>query len=77
MAVHTFLAHRIATDELMVNSYDVIALNEGIINLLRTKGVATFRELEGVIERAKVARPLRVKAPVPAQPQPKPQEPKP
>lgn len=48
MAVHTFLAHRIATDELMVNGYDVIALNEGIVNLLKNKGVATFRELDAV-----------------------------
>jgi hypothetical protein len=76
MAVQTFLAHRIATDELMVNGYDVMALDEGIINLLKNKGIANYRDLDAVIERAKVPHPLRMK--VPTQPQPsKPEEKKP
>jgi len=69
-AVDTFLAHRIATDQLMANGYDVMVLNEGIINLLKNKGIATYRDLDAVVERAKIPHPLRVKVPTQPGPQP-------
>jgi hypothetical protein len=75
IAVHTLLAHRIAADQIMVNGYDLMALHEGIINLLKNKGIAKYQELDALIERAKIPRPLRMKSPEQASP-PKPEEPK-
>ena len=73
MAANTFLAHRIATDQLMVNGYDLMALEDGILNVLENKSVISYRDLDALVERAKVPRPLRLKL---AQPQPQPQPPK-
>ena len=73
MAANTFLAHRIATDQLMVNGYDLMALEDGILNVLKNKSVISYRDLDALVERAKVPRPLRLKL---AQPQPQPQPPK-
>jgi hypothetical protein len=77
MAVDTFLAHRIAADQLMVNGYDVMSLQDGILNALKNKGIVSYRDLDALVERAKVPRPLRMKPPQ-TQPQPlKPEEKKP
>jgi hypothetical protein len=65
IATNTLLAHRIGADQATVNGYDLIALDEGIINLLKNKGVGTYRDLDAIIERAKVPRPLRLKLPPP------------
>jgi hypothetical protein len=72
MAANTFLAHRIATDQLMVNGYDLLALQDGILNVLKNKNIVSYRDLDALVERAKVARPLRLKL---AQPQPQPLKP--
>jgi hypothetical protein len=68
LATSTLLAHRIATDQLMVNGYDILALDEGVINLLKEKGLLKYRELDALIERSKVPHPLRVKMPPQAPP---------
>ncbi|HZW91967.1 MAG TPA: hypothetical protein VFF64_03260, partial [Candidatus Eremiobacteraceae bacterium] len=70
MATNTLLAHRIAADQIMVNGYDLAALDEGLLNLLKNRNLATFRELDAIIERAKVSNPLRLKLPPQLQPQP-------
>ena len=79
MATATLLAHRIAADQIMVNGYDVMAIDEGLINLLKNKGVLSYRELDALIEHAKVPRPLRIKLapPPPTAPAPKPEDKKP
>jgi hypothetical protein len=80
MATGTLLAHRIATDQIMVNGYDLAALDEGLLNLLKNKNLATFRELDAVIERAKVPHPIRLKLPQsqpPASPNTTPEQKKP
>jgi hypothetical protein len=60
-AIHTLLAHRIATDELMVNGYDILAFEENLINLLRVKGVARDTDLAALLERSRAPHPLRLK----------------
>jgi hypothetical protein len=71
MAVGTFLAGRIATDQLMVQGIDILKLNENLLNLLARKPmVATQLELQGVIDKSRVEKILRMKPPD----QPKPRE---
>jgi hypothetical protein len=77
IGTETLLAHRIAADQLMVNGYDVLAMQEGVLNLLKNKGVGSYRDIDALVERAKVPKPLRVKMPAAAQPtppSPKPEE---
>ena len=76
--IHTLLAHRIATDELMVNGYNILLIDDGILNLLQAKGIANYHDVEALAERAKVPKPLRIKMPEqPTSTQPTPPAPSP
>jgi len=66
--IGTLLANRIAADQVMVNGYDVLKLDDAILNLLARKTLTTPQELKATADLAKV-RPLRMKAP-PAPPAP-------
>lgn len=68
MAVHTFLAHRIATDQLMVNGYDIMALHEGVLDALKAKQTLSYRDVDAIVERAKIPKPLRLHQPAAPQP---------
>ena len=70
-AFNTLLAHRVAADQLIVNGYDVLAIDEGLINLLKDKNILKYRDVDAIIERAKIPHPLRIKV------QAKPEGPKP
>jgi hypothetical protein len=70
MAIQTLLAHRIAADQIIVNGYDLAALDEGLLNLLKNKNLASYRELDVVVERAKIPHPIRLKLPPQPQSQP-------
>jgi hypothetical protein len=59
----TILANRIAADELMVQGVDLIQLDQNMINLLRAKGVGSFRDWDDLIERSRAKKLLRMKAP--------------
>ena len=71
--IGTLLANRVASDQIMANGYDVLKLDEGILQLIQRKTFATDSELQGVVDRAKVAHPLRAKvaSPSPSQAPPK------
>jgi hypothetical protein len=71
----TLLAHRIAADQVMINGYDLLALQEGVLNLLKNKGMASYRDIDALVERAKVPKPLRLKIPSTVQPTPPTQKP--
>lgn len=62
-AFHTILAHRIASDHLMVNGYDPMKLTDGILVSLQVKGILTRAELERIVSNAKVPKPLRLQPP--------------
>jgi len=70
MAIQTLLAHRIAADQIIVNGYDLAALDEGLLNLLKNKNLASYRELDVIVERAKIPHPIRLKLPPQPQSQP-------
>jgi|ERR1035438_6964868 hypothetical protein len=56
------LAHRIASDELMVNGYDPLKLDDAILSALQRKGVFNSYEVMSIVNAAKVERPLRFKS---------------
>lgn len=61
--IGTLLANRIAADSATVNGYDVLKLDEAILQLIQRKTFATNSELQSTVDSAKVARPLRIKLP--------------
>jgi hypothetical protein len=64
-AFGTLLAGRIASDQLMVRGIDIIELQQNTLNILRTKGIGTFREWDDLIERSQARPVLRMKSPEP------------
>jgi len=70
LGTDTLLARRVAADQVMINGYDVLAIQEGVLNLLKNKGVGSYRDIDALVERAKVPKPLRIKMPAAAQPPP-------
>jgi hypothetical protein len=59
-AFGTVLAHRIASDQLMVNGFDPLKLHEATMNMLGAKGIFSVMDIQQIINGAKVAKPLRV-----------------
>jgi hypothetical protein len=66
--IGTLLVNRIAADQLTVNGYDVLKLDEGIMQLIRQKTLTQSSELDALVATAKVSRPLRMKLPAPPAP---------
>jgi hypothetical protein len=63
-AFGTLLAGRIAGDEITSRGIDLVKLHENTLNLLARKpGLFSKDELEDVIVKARVLKPLRVKEP--------------
>ena len=63
IGVHTLLASRIASDSIMIQGVDLMSLHENMLNLLRTKGIATTSELQRLIERSRAKTVLKMKVP--------------
>ena len=74
--IGTLLANRIAADQVFVRDFDLLKIDEGILNLLSSKGYANSLEIQSIISSSKSAKPLRVKLPEPpkAIPEQKPKE---
>jgi hypothetical protein len=70
--IGTLLANRIAADTVMVNGYDVLKLDQGILQLIQRKTLTQNSELDAVVAAAKVSRLLRIKASAPAPQNPPP-----
>jgi hypothetical protein len=62
-AIGTLLVGRFASDSAMVNGYDVLKLQDSILNALQRKGILSPAEAQAVANNAKVEKPLRVKPP--------------
>ena len=60
--IGTLLANRVAADQVMVNGYDILKLDDAILNLVARKTLSSPEELRAVADAAKV-RPLRMKVP--------------
>ena len=58
--IGTLIANRITADQIVANGYDLLKLQNGILQLLRTKHLATFSETLAIAEGAKV-RLIRIK----------------
>jgi hypothetical protein len=54
------LANRIASDQLMVNGYDPLKLQDLTLSTLQRKGILSTREVLAIVDGAKVQKPLRV-----------------
>ncbi len=63
VAFHTLLTHRISTDELVVAGYDMLKMDEGIFNLLKSKTLTSNSEVDAVVERAIAPIQLHLKPP--------------
>lgn len=59
-AFHTLIAHRIASDRLMVNGYEPLKLTDGIIGVLVSKNILTSADAQRIIAGAKADKPLRL-----------------
>jgi hypothetical protein len=62
------LSNRVETDSLVVNGYDVMKLNEGLINYLATRPTAERADLENIIKRSKAEVFYKIKQPAPPKP---------
>jgi hypothetical protein len=60
-AFGTLLANKIGTDQLMVNGFDPLKLDDATLSALQRKGVLTAAEVQGIVEAGKVIKPLRLK----------------
>jgi hypothetical protein len=61
-AFGTLLAGRIAADEMTVRGIDLVKLHENTLGLLASKhSLFTQLEVQGVIEKSKATKPLRMK----------------
>ncbi|MGC2745011.1 MAG: hypothetical protein WA672_17680, partial [Candidatus Angelobacter sp.] len=65
------LSNRIESDTLVVNGFDVMKLNEGILNYLATRPTAERADVENIIAKSRAEVFYKIKEPVPA---PKPTE---
>jgi hypothetical protein len=55
------LTNRIACDRLEVNGFEVLKLNDAILSLLKTKGIASDADIQRIVNLGKAERPLRLK----------------
>jgi len=69
------LAHEVQTDSLVVNGYDVMKLQQGILNYLGTQITANPTGLQAIVEGARAKKLYTVKPPAAAQPSPKEKKP--
>jgi hypothetical protein len=58
-AFETLLAHRVATDQLMVNGYDILKLQNALLSALLTTGRISQEQARDIAESSKV-KPLRL-----------------
>jgi hypothetical protein len=61
VVTNTLLANRVACDRLQVNGFDVLKLNDAILNLLARKGVASPTDVQAIVQAGKADRPIRIK----------------
>jgi hypothetical protein len=61
VVTNVFLANRIACDRLQVNSFDVMKLNDAILNLLVKHGIASPADIQDIVQAGKADRPLRLR----------------
>jgi hypothetical protein len=62
-AFGTLLSNRIAADNLTVNGYDLLKLQENTLRLIVRKTGATGEEVQKAVDDSRSARPLRVRLP--------------
>jgi hypothetical protein len=61
-AFNQLLAHQIAGDQVMVQGIDILKLQEGTLNLIRSRNpLISLQELQKVVDDAKVSKPLRLR----------------
>jgi len=60
-AVGTLLVHEGAFDKLTINGYDALKLHDFTLGALQAKGILKASEVEAIVNKAKVEKPLRVK----------------
>jgi hypothetical protein len=65
-AFETLISHRLATDQLMANGYDVLKLENNTLTMLVSQGRLTPDQARQIADASKVEKPLRLQ---PLQPQ--------
>jgi hypothetical protein len=64
-AFETLIAHRVASDQLMVNGYDLLKLEDSILGVLISNRMLTPEQARKLAEDTKVPKPLRLQPPPP------------
>jgi hypothetical protein len=60
-AFGVLLAGRTASDQAAVNGYDILKLHQSLLNTLQEKKILSTADVQGIIQSARVEKPLRVK----------------
>jgi hypothetical protein len=70
------LAHEVYADRVVVNGFDIMIMNEGIINYLNTRIGAERPDLQRVIDDSRAQKMYRIKTPEQPKPPEKKEQPK-
>jgi hypothetical protein len=72
MGTNLILAHEIATDDIVVNGYDLLKLQQGVINYLAARPLAEAADFQNIINASRATTIYRLKSqtPPPVQNQP-------
>jgi hypothetical protein len=68
VATNTLIANRIACDNLQVGSYDVLKIENSLLQLLQKKGILTTAEAQIVVTQGRAERPIRIRPQAPPPP---------
>jgi hypothetical protein len=77
LGANLLLAHEIQSDSLVVNGYDMLKVNQNILNYLATQLGANNSALQSIVSNSRADKLYTIKSPTAAPPPQKPQEKKP
>ena len=61
IAANIFVGNRVVCDRLVVNGYEPLKLNDGILAALQSKGVLNAMEVQRIVAAAKTEKPIRIR----------------
>jgi hypothetical protein len=77
LGANLLLAHEIQSDSLVVNGYDMLKVNQNILNYLATQLGANNAALQSIVANSRADKLYTIKSPTAAPPPQKPEEKKP
>jgi hypothetical protein len=67
-AANLVMAHQIEADSLVVNGYDMIKMQENLLNYLATRPMAERADIENIVNRSRAEVFYKIKQPTPPTP---------